>query len=234
MIKVIDISKSFHGKRVLDGISFEVEEGTIFSLIGPNGAGKTTTFKILSGILRQDSGSIYINGKEFNSDDVDLKRNIFFIPDNPFLYDKLTGREFIDFILKVYKVKKNDIEKEISYFDMDSFIDSLIETYSHGYRKRLLFTCMRILKPYISILDEPLVGLDPFAILKLKKMLEEFKKEGKIIFLSLHTLEFAEIVSDRVAIIDKGRIVEEGGIEELKRRAGVDKGLQEIFLKLLE
>jgi len=234
MIKVHELSKSFSGKKVLDRVSFEVEDGTIFSLIGPNGAGKTTTFKILSGILKQDSGSIYINGKEFDSDNIDLKKDIFFIPDNPFFYEKLTGREFIDFILKVYGVRKDNIDEELNYFGMEGLIDFLIETYSHGHRKRVLFTCMKILKPYISILDEPLVGLDIFAILKLKRMLEEFKKEGRIVFLSLHTLEFAESISDKVAIIDKGRIIEEGRIEELKKKAGVDKGLQEIFLKLLE
>jgi len=227
------IYKNFSNKKVLIDLSFGINEGEVFSIVGPNGAGKTTTFKILTGLLKQDSGSIYIDGVSYNPHDLKLKKKMFFIPDNPFLYEKLTGRECLDFIFSMYKREITEYDEKVNFFDIRNFLDTLIEGYSHGYRKRLLLSAMYMLEPEISVLDEPLVGLDPFAIIKLREMINIFRKKKKTILLSLHTLDFAEKVSDRIGIINDGSIIAIGTLKELRQKAGQVDTLEDIFMRLV-
>ena len=218
--------------KALDGLSLKAEKGGIYSLLGPNAAGKTTAIKILVGLLAPDSGKIYWDGREAAPDDRDIKRKFFYIPDAPFLYDTLTGREFLDFLLRVYGKEPEGWSEKIHFFRMESVLDHLLGNYSHGYRQRLLFTAVLLLDPEFLILDEPLVGLDPWAIKRLKEMLEGVSRRGKTVFVSLHTLEFAEKVSSCIGIISNGRLIVQGTMEELRRESRKQGALEDIFLEL--
>ncbi len=236
-IRVENLSKNFDVLAAVDGIDFEVMAGEIFGFLGPNGAGKTTTIRMLVGLLRPDRGHIFICGDDLAADPLKAKANTGYIPDRPFLYEKLTGREFLHFIASLYRISPEEFnrrgEKLLKLFDLDSRQDQLIESYSHGMRQKLIITSAFTLNPPVIIVDEPMVGLDPASARLVKELFRNHTRRGGAVFLSTHSLEIAEQLCDRIAIIQSGKITDMGSISELKARAKKSgAGLEEVFLEL--
>ena len=242
-LEITDLRKHYATTRAVDGVNLRVERGEIYGFLGPNGAGKTTTIRTLVGLLRPTSGQIRLGGYSLHEDPVEAKRLVGFIPDRPFIYEKLTGREFLRFIAGLYNVYESDregLEERISgllkFFQLEEWGDELIEAYSHGMKQRLVMSSALLHDPEIIIVDEPLVGLDPKGARLLKSLFQDQVRAGGAIFMSTHTLAVAEELCDRIAIIQEGKIIAEGTLEQLRHRAGMggDEGarLEAIFLKL--
>lgn len=237
MIRIIDLAKRFGNLMAVDGINLEVRQGEIFGFLGPNGAGKTTTIKIMTGILKPTRGRIIIDGKDIQKDPLGVKQVIGFIPDRPFLYEKLTGVEFLQFISGCYGIEPPTSEERISnllkIFELEPWGNELIEGYSYGMRQRLVMASALIHKPNILIVDEPLMGLDPKGAKLVKEIFRDLCQNGASIFMSTHILQVAEELCDRVSIIQEGKIIATGTPEELRMKAGSgDYKLESIFLKL--
>jgi ABC-2 type transport system ATP-binding protein len=208
-VEVKNICKSFDSKEVLKDISFEVLKNEIFVLLGPNGAGKTTTVKILSGVLEPDKGEVYIFGKKMSVSAIEVKQVIGYLPDEPYIYNKLVGREFIEFIMGVYKTQL-DVEKYnflLEQFELKEAINKPIETYSKGMKQKLLLLSIFLRDPEVYIFDEPLIGLDPQSISFFKQYVKKITEEGKTVILCTHILELAEQLADKIAIIYDGKIL---------------------------
>lgn len=237
MIKFTNITKIF-GKdfKAVDNLSLEVSEGKIYGFLGPNGAGKTTTLKMLTGILTPDEGSININGYDIVNDSNEAKKEFAFVSDNPDMFLKLKGLEYLKFIGKVYGVNELDLKEKIfkysKLFEMDNVLNDRIESYSHGMRQKINVIGALIHNPKIWILDEPLTGLDPKSSHTLKQMMREHADNGNIVLFSTHVLEVAEKICDHVFIINKGKIIFDGELKELKEKK--DDSLEEIFLELVD
>ncbi|MBR5520068.1 MAG: ABC transporter ATP-binding protein [Clostridia bacterium] len=244
MLKLEQINKTYaKGKtKAVDQFSLEVKRGEIFGFIGPNGAGKTTTIKMIMGMLRPDSGTITIDGINIAKRPVAAKRKIGFVPDNQDVYDRLTGREYLNFIADVYRVdtktREAQMEKYLTMFDLKDAVNEQIRTYSHGMRQKLMLTAALIPSPELWVLDEPMVGLDPKSAHALKKEMRRHCDAGNTVFFSTHVLEVAEKLCDRIAIIDDGKLIAVGSVEELKQRHSDGKlgstSLESIFLSLTE
>lgn len=233
MIEIKNISKSYDGKvKALNDISFKIDNGEIFAFIGHNGAGKTTMIKSLVGILDFDSGDILINGKSIKKEPIECKREMAYVPDNPDLYENMTGLDFINFICDIYDVsledRKVNIEKYSKMFEMDGKLGSDISSYSHGMKQKVALIAALSHNPDVLIMDEPFVGLDPKAVFDMKEVMHKMAKEGKTIFFSTHILDVAEKLCDRVAIIKKGEIVKIGKMKDIKG----DESLEQVFLEL--
>ncbi len=239
MISIKNVSKSYAKGTVkaVDDISLEVKEGEIFGFIGPNGAGKTTTIKMITGILKPDTGSIAIAGHDIQKEPVQAKQCIGFVPDAHELYDRLTGMEYLKFIADVYGVeeakRKENIEKYAAMFNLEKALDELIKTYSHGMKQKVTLIGALLHEPTLWILDEPMTGLDPKASFALKEEMKRHCAKGNTVFFSTHVLEVAERVCDRIGIIDNGKLIAVGTIEEL-RHGTKDATLENIFFKLTE
>jgi ABC-2 type transport system ATP-binding protein len=208
-VEVKNICKSFDNKKVLKDISFEVLKNEIFVLLGPNGAGKTTTVKILSGVLEPDKGEVYIFGKKMSVSAIEVKQVIGYLPDEPYIYNKLVGREFIEFIMGVYKTQL-DVEKYnflLEQFELKEAINKPIEMYSKGMKQKLLLLSIFLRDPEVYIFDEPLIGLDPQSISFFKQYVKKITEEGKTVILCTHILELAEQLADKIAIIYDGKIL---------------------------
>lgn len=237
IIEVHELTKRYGSFHALNGISFSIAPGEIFGFLGVNGAGKTTTLKILAGILQPTSGAAYIGGFHTVSDPLRAKALIGFIPDRPHLYPKLTGREHLYFVADLYRLPPPDAEKRIDQllddYALSQWQDELIESYSHGMKQRLA-TCAALLhRPKVLIVDEPMVGLDPHGAKLLKESFKRYSAEGMAILLSTHSLNVAEEVSDRLAIINRGALLDIGTLDEIRSRAGLgDSGLEQMFLHL--
>ncbi|MCD6413483.1 MAG: ABC transporter ATP-binding protein [Elusimicrobia bacterium] len=231
MIKVENLKHSFGSFEAVRGISFEVSDGEILSLIGPNGAGKTTVLNVLSGILLPDSGAVEISGTNIFENPRKAKGITAYIPEQPYLWGKLTGMEFLNFTRRIYDsgISDEELEKLMSEFNIFDWRNRLIETYSHGIKQKFIFLTIPIINPKVILLDEPLVGLDPIAVNLVCRMLARFVKSGAAILMSTHVLSFAERIADRVSVIDKGKIVFEGWIKEILETR--KSSLEEIFLK---
>ncbi len=234
-----DLSKSFGSFPVLKEISLTVARGELFGFLGPNGAGKTTTIKILTGLLLPSSGRVEVAGFDVTADPYEVKRRVGYVPDHAFLYNKLTGAEFLEFVGHLYKLDPAAVRWEtadlIERFDLSDRIDDLIEAYSHGMRQKLALTAALLHRPEVVIIDEPMVGLDPRSARRVKTLLRELAGRGQTVFLSTHTLAIAEEICGRVAIIHGGRIIACGTLEDLRREAMHDDGsLETIFLRLTE
>ncbi|MBU1486888.1 ABC transporter ATP-binding protein, partial [bacterium] len=190
MIKTVDLTKRFGDVLAVDNLSLEIKEGEIFGFLGPNGAGKTTTIKLLTGLLRPDEGEVFIGGRNIGNDYINAKKLIGYAPDFPFLYDKLTGREFLIFISEIYQITgaEKRMEDVLTLFDLERVKDNLIEEYSHGMRQRLVICSLLLHDPRAIIIDEPMVGLDPKSARLLKDVLKERASLGATVFLSTHTL----------------------------------------------
>ncbi len=236
MIKIKNVSKKFGDLWAIKDLNLDVHKSEIFAFLGPNGAGKTTTLKLLTGLLRPTTGKIEIAGYDIQTHPVDAKRLLAYIPDEPYLYEKLTGREFLNFVSALYGISKSQTEDRIQefveYFEMDSYIDDLIQGYSHGMKQRLIFSAAFIHDPQVIVIDEPLVGLDPASTRKVKQILKTKSQQGLTVFVSTHTLSFAEDIATRIGIIDKGLLLAVGNLEELKTKSGIEGRLEEVFLKI--
>ncbi|MCC0636325.1 MULTISPECIES: ABC transporter ATP-binding protein [unclassified Clostridioides] len=234
MLKISNVSKSYKNKKVVNNISFEVNDGEIFGFIGHNGAGKTTTIKAIVGIHDFEGGEILINSKSIKKQSVECKKEMAYIPDNPDLYEDLTGIQYLNFIADIFEVDKNEREELIKYysnkFEINRALGDLISSYSHGMKQKLAIISALIHNPKILILDEPFVGLDPKASFILKEIMKEFCKKDGCIFFSTHVLEVAEKICDKIAIIKDGNIIAYGTTEEVKG----NNSLENIFMELIE
>ncbi len=239
MIKLVGLTKLYKGLRAVDDLHLEVKEGTLFGFLGPNGAGKTTTIRMMAGVLKPTAGQVIINGMDLSQEPTEVKRRIGFIPDRPFLYEKLTGVEFLRFVGGLYGLNHSPgvetrIQELLELFDLSHWGDELIESYSHGMKQRTVMCAALLHRPKVLIVDEPMVGLDPKGARLVKDIFMEEARKGTTIFMSTHSLEMAEEVCQEVAIIQAGRILTSGTPEELRKLAGVDGNLEDIFLKLTE
>jgi len=237
MIALTNLTKRYGDLVAVDQLNISVEKGEIFGFIGPNGAGKTTTIRMMAGVLKPTEGEVLIGGVAMASDPVAAKRIVGFIPDRPFLYEKLTGMEFLRFSADLYGVG-NGIFREraeglLIQFSLYDWADQLIEAYSHGMKQRLVIASALLHDPGVIIVDEPMVGLDPAGIRMVKDLLRELAGKGTAIFMSTHTLEIAEDLCDRIGIIHRGRLVALGTTGDLRGTARLIEGdLEEVFLRL--
>ena len=222
----------------VDNISFNVKKGEIFGFLGPNGAGKTTTIKMIVGLLKPDDGKIFIDGIDVWENPIEGKKQISYVPDSPEIYDKLKGIEYLNFIADMYEIPKDirqeRMEKYLEIFNLKAAIGDIIGSYSHGMKQKLVLISALIHEPKLFILDEPMVGLDPKSSFHLKELMRQRCDEGKTVFFSTHVLEVAEKLCDRIAIINKGKIIALGTMEELRSRAEERESLENIFLELTE
>jgi ABC-2 type transport system ATP-binding protein len=235
MLSINRVSKSFeNNKKVLNDITFDINSGEIFGFIGHNGAGKTTLIKSIVGIHDFDEGEILINKKSIKSDPIACKKIFAYIPDNPDLYEYLTGIQYLNFIGDIFKVPQDVRQERIKYyadrFDLEKDIGSTIASYSHGMKQKLAIISALIHKPKLLILDEPFVGLDPKAAFTLKEIMKEFCELGGSIFFSTHVLEVAEKICNRIAIIKGGNIIAYGTTEEVKGNSS----LENVFMELID
>jgi ABC-2 type transport system ATP-binding protein len=238
MITFENLTKIYRGIKAVDNLSLNVPKGTIFGFIGPNGAGKTTTIKMMAGLLQPTKGKIFINGLEMAKEPSEVKKIIGFIPDRPFLYEKLSGREFLRFKAGLYRMKEDRLDDRIAellnLFELSDWGDELIESYSHGMKQRIIIASAMIHEPKIIIVDEPMVGLDPKGVKLVKEIFKEWASDGATIFMSTHTLALAQEVCHQITVVNKGRIVASGTSEDLKKQTGVKGNLESIFLKITE
>jgi len=239
LISITGLSKSYNkgAVKAVDNLNMHINHGEIFGFLGPNGAGKTTTIKMMIGLLNPDSGSIIINGHDIQRNPLDAKRDIGYVPDNPDVYDRLTGIEYLNFMADVYEVPADIRKERIKYFlDIFELADAakdLIKSYSHGMRQKIVLTGALIHDPAVWILDEPMVGLDPKSSHLLKELMRKHCEKGNTVFFSTHVLEVAEKLCDRIGIIHKGKLIAVGTMDEL--RQGDNAGsLENIFLELTE
>lgn len=235
MIEIKNVSKTYNGeKKALNDISFNINDGEIFGFIGHNGAGKTTMIKSLVGILDFDKGDILINKKSIKEDPIGCKLEMAYVPDNPDLYENMTGLDFINFVCDMYdtptNIRKENIEKYAKMFEIENNLNDDISSFSHGMKQKVALISALAHNPKVLVMDEPFVGLDPKAVFDMKNIMKEMTKEGKTIFFSTHILDVAEKLCDRVAIIKKGNIVKIGKMKDIKK----DTSLEQVFLELGE
>jgi ABC-2 type transport system ATP-binding protein len=239
MIKLIHLTKSYRDLRAVDRISLNVKKGARFGFLGPNGAGKTTTIKMMAGVLRPTEGQIIINGYDLAESPSEVKQCIGFIPDRPFMYEKLTGLEFLHFVAGLYGLDHTLLLEQrigdlLSLFELSHWEEELIESYSHGMKQRLVMCAALVHQPKVLIVDEPMVGLDPKGARLVKDIFRNQAENGTTLFMSTHSLEVAEEVCEEIAIIQAGRIIAHGTAGELREQAGMDGNLEDIFLSLTQ
>ena len=237
MIKLTNLTKRYGSFTAVNAINLEVPRGELFGFLGPNGAGKTTTLRMIAGILRPTSGSVRIGGIDIVADPIAAKSKLGFIPDRPFIYEKLTGTEFLRFVAGLYNQEGAQIEHRarelLALFDLEQWADELVESYSHGMRQKLIISSAFVHRPEVIVVDEPMVGLDPKAARILKDLFREYTHRGHTIMMSTHTLEVAETMCDRIGIIQGGVIRACGTMQELRASAETGTmGLEDIFLRL--
>ena len=237
MIKLTDLTKKYMDVVAVDNLNLSIRKGEIFGFIGPNGAGKTTTIKMMGGILAPTAGKIEIGHIDLLTEPEKAKRKIGFIPDRPYIYEKLTGMEFLRFSADLYGVSETvfagKAEEYLKMFSLWEWSNKLVESYSHGMKQRLIMAAALLHGPEVIIVDEPMVGLDPSAIKMVKELFNNMAAEGVTLFISTHTLKVAEDVCQRVGIIDKGSIIALGTIEELKENVkSTTADLEEVFMQL--
>ena len=232
MLKIENLTKTYGHKKAVDDLSLHIESGSIYGFIGHNGAGKTTTLKAIVGIMNFDSGDIYIDGKSIKKDALACKKIMAYIPDNPDLYEYLTGIKYLNFICDVYGVDQEKRTERIKkYSDMFELSDSLgevISAYSHGMKQKLAITAALVHEPKLIIMDEPFVGLDPKATHLLKQLMRQMCDQGAAIFFSTHVLEVAEKLCDKIAIIKAGKLIVSGNTQDVIG----DESLEDVFLEL--
>ncbi len=239
MIKLEKLTKTFGSVVAVDRLDVSVAPGEIFGFIGPNGAGKTTTIKMLSGVTAPSSGNVTICDIDMRTAPEKAKQHIGYIPDRPYLYEKLTGMEFMRFTADLYRMGHNGFEKKawqrLKQFALDDWGHELIEAYSHGMKQRLIMAAALLHNPAVIIVDEPMVGLDPAGIKMVKQLFKNLAQEGKTIFMSTHTLRVAEEVCSRFGIINKGRLIAGGTVRQLSEQArAIEADFEDVFIKLTQ
>jgi ABC-2 type transport system ATP-binding protein len=238
MIELNEVTKRYGTKLAVDRLTLHVEAGELFAFLGPNGAGKTTTIKLMCGLLFPTSGTVRVGGFDLEKEGDRARRLISYVPDQPYLYEKLTGREFLQFIADMYGLPRSHgldrIERMIELFSLDDFVDDLTERYSHGMRQRTVFAAALLHEPRVLIVDEPTVGLDPRSVRLLKDLLREEADRGTTVFLSTHSLDVAEKLADRIGIVEHGRLICCGTLDSLRTQAALDGSLEDVFLILTE
>jgi len=237
MIRLEGITKHYGSFVAVDHISLEVPRGVLYGCLGPNGAGKTTLLRMIAGILKPTDGRVLIGNDDIQDNPISAKMRLGFIPDRPFVYDKLTGAEFLRFVAGLYGQDGDAVERRIAelleVFELSSWKDELIEAYSHGMRQKLIISSALIHRPECIVVDEPMVGLDPKGARLLKDIFRQFVDRGGTVLMSTHTLEVAEAMCDQIGILQHGKIVAHGTMAEIRRQhAAGDASLEELFLKL--
>ncbi len=236
MIKISKLVKQYGDFTAVDGVDLDVPRGELFGFLGPNGAGKTTTLRMIAGILRPTSGTVQIGGVDIAKDPIAAKMKLGFIPDRPFIYEKLTGGEFLRFVAGLYDQEGAQVEHRarelLALFDLEEWRDELVESYSHGMRQKLIISSAFVHRPEVIVVDEPMVGLDPKAARILKDLFREYTNRGHTIMMSTHSLEVAESLCHRIGIIQAGKIRALGTMADLHGTAAGSGGLEDIFLKL--
>lgn len=234
MLEIKNFSKSYGDFKAVDNLNLTVKDGEIYGFIGHNGAGKSTTIKAVVGAMDFNEGEIYIDGKSVKRDPLGCKSVTAYVPDNPDIYDHLSGIQYLNFICDIFRVSENDrnerIKKYAELFEISSNLGDLISSYSHGMKQKLVLISALVHNPRFMVLDEPFVGLDPVASHKLKEIMREKCNDGGAIFFSTHVLEVAEKLCDRIGIIKRGRLVAEGSVQEVVG----DKSLESFFLEIEE
>jgi ABC-2 type transport system ATP-binding protein len=232
------ISKSYGGFKAVDNLTIEVPAGRVFAFLGPNGAGKTTTIKMITGLLLPDSGMVEVCGYPMGIDGQQAKAQLAYVPDQPFLYEKLTAREFLRFVADMYRlddaIYRRRSAQLIEQLDIGRFCDQLAEGYSHGMKQRVVLAAALLHDPTVLIVDEPMVGLDPRTMRIVKDIFRQRARDGHTVFMSTHTLDVVETVADQIAIIHRGRLLAGGTLAELREAATHSQRLEDIFLKLTE
>jgi ABC-2 type transport system ATP-binding protein len=234
MIEIRGVSKVFGTKRAVDRLDLRVRAGELFAFLGPNGAGKTTTIKMVCGLLTPNSGVVRVGGFPANSQEA--RQLLAYVPDQPYLYEKLTGREFLRFVVEMYGLDRRSaaarIAELIETFEMAEFVDELCENYSQGMKQRVVFAAALVHDPKVLIVDEPLVGLDPRSARIVKDLFVSQARSGVAVLMSTHLLSIAEELADTIGIVDRGRMLAEGTLAELRERLQSHSPLEDLFLKL--
>lgn len=238
MIRIENLHKHFGAKKAVDGISLDIPEGELFVMLGPNGAGKTTTIRILTGLLRPTDGRVLVAGHDVTSDGEAARAIMAYVPDEPYLYEKLTGREFLHFVGELYNMPSDRIAERTALlaerFGFASYIDELCGGYSHGMRQRVVIGSALLHEPRVLVVDEPMVGLDPRSARIVRLALKELAGQGVTIFMSTHVLSVAEDLADRIAIMNGGRIQALGTLEEIRAEVKDFHDLEDIFIHLTD
>jgi ABC-2 type transport system ATP-binding protein len=237
MIDFENVTRRYGTKLAVSGLNLRIPKGELFALLGPNGAGKTTTIKILVGLLRPSTGTVKLGGHDVVSDSRQANRLLGYVPDTPQLYEKLTGREFLQFIADMHALEedhaKQQLREQIASFELAPFVDDLTETYSHGMKQRLAFAAALLHEPAVLVIDEPLVGLDPRSVRVVKDLLRVKVVSGMTIFMSTHLLSVAEEIADRVGIVDQGRLRFLGTVGQLQKELSLhNSSLEHLYLSL--
>ena len=238
MIELDHVTKHYGNKVAVNDLSLRIGRGELFAFLGPNGAGKTTTIKMMCGLLFPTTGKVRIAGFDLQEEGQKARQLISYVPDQPFLYEKLTGREVLQFIADMYGMEpghaQGRMDLMIELFGLQKFVDDLTERYSHGMRQRTVFAAALLHEPKVLIVDEPTVGLDPRSIRLLKDLLKQEAQRGVTVFLSTHSLDIAEELADRIGVVALGRLIGCGSLGHLREQAALDGTLEEVFLKLTD
>jgi len=238
MIQFQHVTRSYGNRVAVDELDLIVAQGEMLALLGHNGAGKTTTLKMLVGLLRPGSGTVEVGPFNVVDNPREASRLIGYVPDQPYLYDKLSGREFLEFVGEMYGLTSAEtqiaVDRETERFELGDFLNRLAESYSHGMRQRTVFAAALIHQPEVLVVDEPMVGLDPHSIRLVKDLFREYVEMGKTVLMSTHMLNVAEEIADRVAVMKHGKIVFEGQVEKIRtENSGTNETLESLFLTLM-
>jgi ABC-2 type transport system ATP-binding protein len=238
LIRIRALVKHFGALRAVDGLDLDIAQGEFFAFLGPNAAGKTTTIKMISGLLKPTAGSVIVGGFDIQAEPEKAKAQLAYVPDFPFVYDKLTTHEFMRFVGDVFRMDRKVVEHQTAelfeLFHLNDYYNELSENLSHGTRQRLVIASALLHDPKILVIDEPMVGLDPRHARVVKQVLKERARQGMTVFLSTHQLPVAEEVADRIGIINRGKLIALGTVEELRNQAHEGGGLEKVFLSLVD
>ncbi len=239
VIEIAGLTKRFGKLAAVDGLDLSVEPGEIFGFLGPNGAGKTTTLKMMAGLIRPTSGSVRLDGHDIQAEPMEAKKILGYVPDRPFVYDKLTALEFMAFIGGLYSMPPGQYRPRsvelLGMFGLSDWAEELVEGFSHGMKQRLVMASALLHEPKVLVVDEPMVGLDPRGARLLREVFVGLKERGSAVFMSTHSLDTAERIADRVGIINRGRLVAQGSVDEMRKKAELPgSALEEVFIKLTE
>jgi ABC-2 type transport system ATP-binding protein len=238
MIEIHRVTKKYGRKTAVDELDLHIPRGELFAFLGPNGAGKTTTIKMMVGLLRPTRGTVRIGDFDVVRQSGQANLHSGYVPDQPYLYEKLSGREFLWFVAELYGMPKataaRRIDEQIDAFRLSEFVDDLAESYSHGMKQRLVFASSLVHDPSVLIVDEPMVGLDPRSMRLVKDLLRERVADGMTVFMSTHTLAIAEEIADRIGVISNGKLLYLGTVLQLREKLSSDDSLEQLFLTLTQ